>query len=136
MVLLHNTMRSGDMSREQKMHFRWLGPYRVKEAVPLKGTYVLEELNGAKLGGTVAGNRLKKFHPRTEKDPEFAVPASGYGKLPIGTSFDSESWHSDISHSKSLGEGGESFASERGVIAPQGEVRGERFVGVFIPARV
>ena len=39
-----------------------MGPYRVSEAIPEKGTYVLEELNGAKLNGTVAENRLKRFH--------------------------------------------------------------------------
>ena len=62
LVLLHNIMREGDMTREQKMRFRWLGPYQVTKAIPEKGTYVLAELDGAELGGTVAGNRLKKFH--------------------------------------------------------------------------
>jgi hypothetical protein len=33
------------MFREQKMHFRWLGLYKVKEAVSFKGTYILKELN-------------------------------------------------------------------------------------------
>jgi hypothetical protein len=59
------------------MHFRWLRLYKVKEAVSLKGTYILEELNGAELSGTVAGNRLKRFYPRPKKKPEFAVPTSG-----------------------------------------------------------
>jgi hypothetical protein len=44
-VLLHNTMREEDISRDQKMYFRWLGPYRIKKAIALKDTYVLEELN-------------------------------------------------------------------------------------------
>jgi hypothetical protein len=52
------------MLREQKMHFRWLGPYRVKKAVALKGAYVLKELNGEKLKNTIAENRLKRFYPR------------------------------------------------------------------------
>jgi hypothetical protein len=30
------------------------------------GSYVLAEVDGAELGGTVAGNRLKLFHPRPE----------------------------------------------------------------------
>ena len=65
------------MTREQKMRFRWLGPYQVTKAIPEKGTYVLAELDGAELGGTVAGNRLKKFHVR-EANPieDFAYPAS------------------------------------------------------------
>jgi hypothetical protein len=66
MILLHNIIREGDMSREQKMHFRWLGPYRVKKTVALKGAYVLKELNDEELKGTVAENRLKRFYPRSE----------------------------------------------------------------------
>jgi hypothetical protein len=30
------------------------------------GSYVLAEVDSAELGGTVAGNRLKLFHPRPE----------------------------------------------------------------------
>ena len=61
-VLLHDTRREKDMSR--KLSFRWLGPYRITDAVNEKGTYMLEELNGSRLAGTFAGDRLKKFHPR------------------------------------------------------------------------
>jgi hypothetical protein len=39
-------MRKGDILREQKIYFRWLGPYKIKEAIALKGTYILKELNG------------------------------------------------------------------------------------------
>jgi hypothetical protein len=81
-------MRKDDISRKQKMHFRWLRPYKVKEAVPLKGTYILKELNGAELNNIMAGNRLKRFHLRPKKKPEFAVSTSVYGKLPIRTSAD------------------------------------------------
>jgi hypothetical protein len=52
------------MLKKQKMYFRWLGPYRVKEAVTLKKAYVLKELNDEKLRGIIAGNRLKRFYPR------------------------------------------------------------------------
>lgn len=40
-----------------------LGPYRIAKVVPEKGTYFLKELNGTCLLGTIAGNRLKRFHP-------------------------------------------------------------------------
>jgi hypothetical protein len=95
MVLLHNTMREGDMSREQKMNFRWLRLYTVKEAIALKRTYILEELNGERLGGIIAGNRLKKFHPRSAVQSEFAGLIFGYGKLLIRTSSEVESWYFD-----------------------------------------
>ena len=53
-----------DMSSNRKLAFKWLGPYRVKEATPRSGTYNLEDLHGARLRGTFAGNRLKRFHTR------------------------------------------------------------------------
>ena len=61
-VLLHNTRREKDMSR--KLAFKWLGPYRICDLVKDKGTYMLEELDGSRLAGTFAADRLKKFHPR------------------------------------------------------------------------
>ena len=61
-VLLHDTRREKDMS--QKLAFKWLGPYRIYHAVEGKETYMLEELDGSRLAGTFAGDRLKKFHPR------------------------------------------------------------------------
>jgi hypothetical protein len=66
------------------MYFKWLRPYKVKEAVPLKGTYILKELNSAELGNIVARNRLKRFYFRPKKELEFAVLTSVYGKLSIG----------------------------------------------------
>ena len=63
-VLLHDTQREKDMSR--KLAFKWLGPYRISDAVRDKGTYMLEELDGSQLAGTFAGDRLKKFHPRQQ----------------------------------------------------------------------
>jgi hypothetical protein len=79
------------MSRKQKMHFRWLRPYKVKEAVSLKGTYILKKLNGAELNNIVAGNRLKRFYLRLKKKLKFIVLASVYDKLPIKTSADFKS---------------------------------------------
>ena len=62
LVLLQDTRRKKDMSR--KLFFRWLRPYRICNAVKDKGTYMLEELDGSRLAGTFAGDRLNKFHPR------------------------------------------------------------------------
>ena len=135
LVLLHNTMRHKDMSRVQKMRFKWLGPYRIKEAIPVKGTYILEELNGAVLGGTVAGNRLKRFHARPEVDADFAVPENLYSELPNRTSAGPDSWRSDASRSGDS-EQEDSLGSESEGSVQEGASRRERFVGVFIPARV
>ena len=52
------------MSMAVKLAYRWLGPYRIHEALPEKGTYFLDELDGAVLTNTFAGNRLKEFPPR------------------------------------------------------------------------
>lgn len=61
-ALLHDTKREKDMS--QKLAFKWLGPYRIYNTVEGKGTYMLKELDGSRLAGTFAGDRLKKFYPR------------------------------------------------------------------------
>ena len=61
-ILLHDTRREKDMFR--KLSFKWLGPYRICDAIKDKGTYIIEELDGSRLAGTFAGDRLKKFHPR------------------------------------------------------------------------
>ena len=51
---------------KDKLTFRWLGPFRMAEAFVDKGTYILEELDGARMKGKVAGSRLKRFDSRTE----------------------------------------------------------------------
>ena len=58
-VLLHDTRREKDMSRN--MFFKWLGPYRVCDAVKDKGTYMLKEFDGFRLSGMFAGDRLRYF---------------------------------------------------------------------------
>ena len=146
LVLLHNTMREADMSSEQKMHFRWLGPYKIKQAIPLKGTYILEELNGEVLGGTVAGNRLKRFHSRPE-EPKCAGPLARSSELLNRTISEIRSWHSESSSDETEEEGAlpgideNSTADERGERGERGKggegsKRKERFIGVFIPVRV
>ena len=52
------------MSRSRKLSYKWLGPYRVRKAIPDKGTYFLEEFDRTELAGTYSGNRLKKFIQR------------------------------------------------------------------------
>ena len=64
MVLLHDTKL--EKSYSHKLTFRWLGPFRIAEAFVDKGTYILEELDGARMRGTVAGCRLKRFYSRTD----------------------------------------------------------------------
>lgn len=59
-VLLHNTRHEKDMSR--KLFFKWLGPYRICNAVKDKKTYMLKKLDESRLAGTFAGDRIKKFH--------------------------------------------------------------------------
>ena len=63
-VLLRNTRREKYMSI--KLSFKWLGPYQIFEVVKNKSTYMLEELDGTRLAGTFAGDRLKIFHPHQE----------------------------------------------------------------------
>ena len=53
-VLLYDTRRKKDMSR--KLAFKWLGLYRISDAVRDKGTYMLEEIDGS---------RCKKLTQRT-----------------------------------------------------------------------
>jgi hypothetical protein len=67
-----------DKSRKTKLLYRWLGPFRVKKANKLKGSYVLEEMDGTQLKRTYAGNRLKKFLTRDGKwDSEESDASAG-----------------------------------------------------------
>ena len=40
----------------QNLAFKWLGPYRILDAVKEKGTYLLKELDGSRMAGTFAGD--------------------------------------------------------------------------------
>jgi hypothetical protein len=64
LVLRHDTAGQIDKSSATKLAYKWLGPYKIKEAIAKKGTYTLEELDGTLLSGTYAGNRLKRFFLR------------------------------------------------------------------------
>ena len=70
-VLLHDTRREKNISR--KLSFKWLWPYRICDAIKDKGTYILEELDGLRLAGTFADDRLKKFHPRQRLQLDHAL---------------------------------------------------------------
>ena len=58
LVLLHDTKL--DNQYTDKLADQWGGPYRVQKILD-GGAYVLEELDGAKLDRTYAGNRLKRY---------------------------------------------------------------------------
>lgn len=61
LVLQHDSVAEIDMSRNRKLSYKWLRPYRVWKAIPEKRTYILKEFDGTQLAGTYASNRLKKF---------------------------------------------------------------------------
>src|SRR5580700_6047581 len=70
-----------DMSSEKKLAYKWIGPYRIRTAIPEKGTYILEEFDGTLLPGTFAGNRLKKFVKREGiYEPEMLAGRSEEGE--------------------------------------------------------
>lgn len=64
LVLLWDSSIDTSFSRKHKFAFRWLGPYKIRDVVPEKGTYWIEELDGTMLSQTIAGSRLKKYLPR------------------------------------------------------------------------
>ena len=68
LVLLHDTGRFRSSEVTNKLGYKWLGPYQIFEANALKGTYILSELDGTPLSGTIAGNRLKKNFPRSKQE--------------------------------------------------------------------
>jgi hypothetical protein len=86
LVLRHDSIAEIDMSRNRKLSYKWLGPYRVREAIPEKGTYILEEFDGTPLAGTYASNRLKKFMERHR----FYIPVTTDSKNDSSESSDEE----------------------------------------------
>ncbi|KAF8854642.1 hypothetical protein BDZ45DRAFT_566789, partial [Acephala macrosclerotiorum] len=51
-------------SKNTKLLYKWLSLYRVRQANQLKGSYLLEEVDGTAIRRLYAGNRLKKFVKR------------------------------------------------------------------------
>ena len=80
LVLLHDTKR--DNMHNEKLAYRWLGPFRIRKAVPNKGYYHIEELNGVQFRDTAAGSRLKKYHCRPEPTGTERAAAENYPSPP------------------------------------------------------
>ncbi len=43
-VLLHDTILDANMS--VKLHYKWIGPYKIRTVISGKGIYTLKELDG------------------------------------------------------------------------------------------
>ena len=54
------------MLQSRKLSYKWLSLYKVRKAIPNKGTYFLEEFDRTKLASTYSSNRLKKFIQRNK----------------------------------------------------------------------
>ncbi|GBG78457.1 hypothetical protein CBR_g26487 [Chara braunii] len=68
-----------------KLANRWMGPYRVVEALDW-GAYMIVELDGSKWKDPVAGTRLKLFRPRPGAALSLADPkGKGKAKIEDGT---------------------------------------------------
>jgi hypothetical protein len=119
LVLKHDSIAEIDMSRSRKLSYKWLGPYRVREAIPKKGTYILEEFDGTQLAGTYSGNRLKKFVQRSR----FYVP--------VTTDLDESSESSSESS-----EGSEGSESNDSLVEPGSEVPARRSARIQENAQV
>ena len=68
MVLLYNSRLDKQWSK--KLDNRWNGPYLINDLKELRGTSLLEELDGRVLEGVFSGERLKRFFPRQGVDNE------------------------------------------------------------------
>ena len=87
MVLVHDSKL--DTRYDLKLAFKWLEPFIIAGAHSDKGYYKLAELDGARLSGTYAGNRLKRFKKRKERatqgpsrtsnEPERVTPGNNEG---------------------------------------------------------
>ena len=62
LILLHDTKRFQSQKIINKLVYKWLRPYKIQKANNLKETYFLAELEGTTISGSIAGNRLKRFH--------------------------------------------------------------------------
>ena len=61
-MLFYNTLRRIDIICRHKLDWKWLGPYRINEVIPEKGTYVFKDLNGMVIIKTVGGSQFKFFY--------------------------------------------------------------------------
>jgi len=91
LVLQHDSIAEIDMSRVRKLSYKWLGLYRVRKAIPDKGTYFLEEFDGTALTSTYARNRLKKFVQQSKFYTPVATDSDeGSDSSSVGNSTDDE----------------------------------------------
>ncbi|RDW56805.1 hypothetical protein BP5796_12872 [Coleophoma crateriformis] len=65
LVLLFDQTKDIDMSKKNKLRYRWKGPFRVTKS-DKKGYYFLKELDGTPLEGTFVGNSIKPFYKRQD----------------------------------------------------------------------
>ena len=93
-MLAFHSKRATDMSTNVKLAFKWLGPYKVQMADQIKGYYILVEMDGTRLKGTYAGNRLKKF---IQMDGAYRPlePDSAESSTEPGSLEGSDSWERD-----------------------------------------
>ena len=65
LVLAYDYVRHIDMSNDRKLQYRWMGPYRIVEALP-HNRFKLQDVTGVPIRGVFHGDRLKAFR----KDPD------------------------------------------------------------------
>jgi hypothetical protein len=68
LVLLYNSFLEKSRTTKYKLHDKWRGPYRIREAPEDSMHYYLEELDGTRLKKSFAGDLLKRFFTRSELD--------------------------------------------------------------------
>ena len=73
------------MSQSRKLSYKWLSLYKVRKAIPDKGTYFLEEFDRTELASTYSSNRLKKFIQRNK----FYMPIATDADMDNSSSTDS-----------------------------------------------
>ena len=74
LVLLHNS--SIEKSHNVKLEDQWRRPYRIRESTD-SSYYRLSELDGTELKGSFAGNRLKRFFSRQERNEDQGSDSGG-----------------------------------------------------------
>ena len=90
-----------DKSANRKLAYKWLGPYRVRKAIPEKGTYELEEFDRTLLAGTYSRNRLKKFIMRNSLyEPVQTPDDNDVDSVDSYSSDDNSDKNEDLPHAK------------------------------------
>ena len=74
-VLVHDTKRRP--IREDKLAFKWIGPYRIAKVTQDTGTYRLETMDGIPVQGTYTRNRLKLWIGVEAEEGDSELPIIG-----------------------------------------------------------